>query len=164
MQKAARLVLLNLVVMSLYADPQTERSEPPFANPPMLYSRDGQLHVDLVAAPGTYTIGDRQFQGMLFNGQYMPPVWHLRAGDTLTVTLHTGDCGEVRVSLPRGEARRQGHDDDGRSGALARAHLLCAPQRVPRGGSVALGEEPQTALVGIHHDMIASQHLGVEQL
>ena len=88
MQKTARLVLLSLVVMSFYAASQTERSEPPFANPPMLYSRDGQLHVDIVAAPGTYTIGGHQFQGMLFNGQYMPPVWHLRAGDTLTVTLH----------------------------------------------------------------------------
>lgn len=88
MQKAARLVLLILVVMSMYAAPQTERPAPPFANPAMLYSREGQLHVDLVAAPGAYTLGDHQFQGMLFNGQYMPPVWRLRAGDTLTVTLH----------------------------------------------------------------------------
>jgi len=88
MQEAAHLVLLSLAVMSFYAAPQTERSEPPFANPPMLYSRDGQLHVDLVAASGAYTIGDHQFQGMLFNGQYMPSVWRLRPGDTLTVTLH----------------------------------------------------------------------------
>jgi suppressor of ftsI len=88
MQKAARIVLLSLGVMALSAGSQTERFEHLFANPPMLYSRDGQLHVDLVAAPGTYTIGGHQFQGMLFNGQYMPPIWHLRAGDTLTVTLH----------------------------------------------------------------------------
>jgi suppressor of ftsI len=88
MQKAVRLVLLILAVMSLYAAPQTEHPAPPFANPPMLHSREGQLHVDLVAAPGAYTLGDNQFQGMLFKGQYMPPVWRLRAGDTLTVTLH----------------------------------------------------------------------------
>jgi FtsP/CotA-like multicopper oxidase with cupredoxin domain len=54
----------------------------------MLSSRDGQLHVDLTAAPATYTINGHQFQGMLYNGSYMPPVWRLHAGDSLTVTLH----------------------------------------------------------------------------
>jgi suppressor of ftsI len=88
MNGAARLFLLSLAVVLSDAAPQTERFAHPFANPPMLSSRDGQLHVDLVAAPGTYTIGGHQFQGILFNGQYIPPVWHLRAGDTLTVTLH----------------------------------------------------------------------------
>jgi suppressor of ftsI len=88
MNRAGRPILLSLVVMVLYAAPPTERFAHPFANPPMLYSRDGQLHVDLVAAPGTYSIGGHQFQGMLFNGQYVPPVWHMRAGDMLTVTLH----------------------------------------------------------------------------
>jgi FtsP/CotA-like multicopper oxidase with cupredoxin domain len=59
-----------------------------FANPPMLSSRDGQLHVDLTAALATYTINGHQFQGMLYNGSYMPSVWRLHAGDSLTVTLH----------------------------------------------------------------------------
>jgi len=36
-----------------------------FANPPMLASHDGHRHVDLVAAPATYTIEGHQFQGML---------------------------------------------------------------------------------------------------
>ena len=38
-----------------------------FANPPMLSSRDGQLHVNRTAAPATYTINGHQFQGMLYN-------------------------------------------------------------------------------------------------
>ena len=54
----------------------------------MLTSHDGKLHVDLVAAPATYTIGGHHFQGMLYNGKYMPEVWRLRPGDILTVTLH----------------------------------------------------------------------------
>ena len=54
----------------------------------MLASRDGKLDVDLVAAEAAYTIGGHNFQGMLYNGQYMPPVWRLRPGDILTVTLH----------------------------------------------------------------------------
>ena len=59
-----------------------------FANPPMLSSRDGRLDVDLVASPGPYTINGHQFQGVLYNGAYIPPVWRVRLGDTLTVTLH----------------------------------------------------------------------------
>ena len=54
----------------------------------MLSSRDGRLNVDLVAATGTYTIDGHQFQGMLYNGAYLPPVWRVRSGDSLTVTLH----------------------------------------------------------------------------
>jgi FtsP/CotA-like multicopper oxidase with cupredoxin domain len=54
----------------------------------MLSSRDGKLHVDLVAAPATYTIEGHQFQGMLYNREYLPPVWRLHSGDMLTVTLH----------------------------------------------------------------------------
>jgi FtsP/CotA-like multicopper oxidase with cupredoxin domain len=59
-----------------------------FANPPMLTSRDGRLDVDLVSAPATYTIDGHEFQGTLYNGAYMPPVWRVRSGDTLTVNLH----------------------------------------------------------------------------
>jgi suppressor of ftsI len=61
-----------------------------FANPPMVSSRDGRLDVELVAAPGTYTIDGHQFQGMLYSGAYMPPVWRVRLGDSLTVTLRNG--------------------------------------------------------------------------
>jgi FtsP/CotA-like multicopper oxidase with cupredoxin domain len=60
----------------------------PFANPTMLSSHNGKLHVDLIAAAATYSIEGHDFQGMLYNGQYVPPVWRVRAGDVLTVTLH----------------------------------------------------------------------------
>jgi FtsP/CotA-like multicopper oxidase with cupredoxin domain len=87
MQKAATLIFLGILV-SLLGGPPRDRSEHLFPNPPMLYSRGGQLHVDLVAAPATYTIGGHRFQGMLYNGEYIPPIWRLRSGDTLTVTVH----------------------------------------------------------------------------
>ena len=73
----------------LWCGLQTAQSEDRvFANPPMLSSRDGRLDVDLIASPGEYTINGYQFQGMLYNGAYIPPVWRVRLGDTLTVTLH----------------------------------------------------------------------------
>jgi FtsP/CotA-like multicopper oxidase with cupredoxin domain len=63
----------------------------------MLYSRHGELHVDLVAAPAAYTLGDQQFQGMLYNGQYLPPVWRLQSGDRLTVTLRNRSSEETNL-------------------------------------------------------------------
>jgi suppressor of ftsI len=89
MQKSAWLLFFCFAVVCLStAGSQEARFEHPFANPPMLSSRDGQLHVELVAAPSAYAVEGHQFQGMLYNRAYMPPVWRVRSGDTLTVTLH----------------------------------------------------------------------------
>ena len=88
MPKPARIILLSAVVVCMYACAPRDGAGRPFANPVMLTSHDGKLHVDLVAAPATYTIGGHRFEGMLYNGQYMPPVWRVRAGDILTVALH----------------------------------------------------------------------------
>jgi suppressor of ftsI len=88
MPKPAHLILLGITIVCTYACTQKHDSAQSFANPVMLTSRDGKLDVDLVAADAAYTIGGHQFQGMLYNGQYMPSVWRLRSGDILTVTLH----------------------------------------------------------------------------
>jgi suppressor of ftsI len=81
--------LVVMIVGVLWCGVQQAQSQGQvFANPPMLSSRDGRLDIDLVAAPGTYAINGHEFQGMLYNGQYIPPVWRVRLGDTLTITLH----------------------------------------------------------------------------
>jgi len=83
------LRLAVIVLGALWCEVQPAQSQDRvFANLPMLSSRDGRLDVELVAAPGTYTIDGHQFQGMLYNGAYVPPVWRVRLGDSLTVTLH----------------------------------------------------------------------------
>ena len=90
MKKTIRSVLrLALIVGgTLWCQVQQARSQDRvFANPSMLPSRDGRLDVELVAAPGTYTIDGHQFQGMIYNGAYMPKVWRVRLGDSLTVIL-----------------------------------------------------------------------------
>jgi FtsP/CotA-like multicopper oxidase with cupredoxin domain len=88
MPKSADIILLSVVVVCSYACTPRNGTGQPFANPVMLTSRDGKLHVDLVSAPANYRIGGHNFQGMVYNGKYMPEVWRLRAGDILTVTLH----------------------------------------------------------------------------
>jgi FtsP/CotA-like multicopper oxidase with cupredoxin domain len=87
MNPALRLAVMAIGVM-WFGLQQAQSQDHVFANPPMLSSHDGQLDVDLVTAPGTYTIGSHQFQGMLYNGAYIPPVWRVRLGDTVTVTLN----------------------------------------------------------------------------
>src|SRR5215831_6853052 len=83
------LRLAVTIIGALWCDlHQAQSQDHVFANPPMLSSRDGRLDVDLVASPGTYTINGHQFQGMLYNSAYIPPVWRVRLRDTLTVTLH----------------------------------------------------------------------------
>ena len=92
MKRTVFRALLRVVVMGVgmwwCGAPQAQGQDRLFVNPPMLSSRDGRLDVDLVTAPGTYTIDGHQFEGMLYNGAYMPPVWRVRLGDTVTVTLH----------------------------------------------------------------------------
>jgi suppressor of ftsI len=88
MQKLRRVLLLSVVVICTYGSTQTSSVDHAFANPEMLVSRNGKLHIDLVAAPATYTIAGHRFQGMLYNGQYVPPLWRLHSGDAVTVTLH----------------------------------------------------------------------------
>src|SRR3974390_3116297 len=79
------LRLAAIVICALWCGLQTAQSQDRvFANPPMLSSHDGRLDVELVAASDTYTINGHQFQGMLYNGAYIPAVWRVRSGDSLT--------------------------------------------------------------------------------
>jgi FtsP/CotA-like multicopper oxidase with cupredoxin domain len=84
---ARKVTILLLVMICTYGCTPPHDAGHPFANPFMLTSRDGRLDVDLVAASAAYTIDGHRFQGMLYNNQYMPPLWRVRAGDILTVTL-----------------------------------------------------------------------------
>src|SRR5262249_227629 len=60
---------------------------PPVIDPPFLCSADGKLAVELEAAPGAFEIAGQRCDGMLYDGAYIPPVWRVRPGDTLTVAL-----------------------------------------------------------------------------
>lgn len=57
-------------------------------DPPALYSENGRLVVPLSVAPAPIVIGDHRFEGMLYNGAYIPEVWRVRPGDQLVVTLN----------------------------------------------------------------------------
>ena len=80
MSRPTHVIALSIAVVCTHACTQRSGVGQLFANPVMLSSDDGKLHVDLVAASATYTIGGHRFEGMLYNGQYMPPVWRLRSG------------------------------------------------------------------------------------
>jgi len=73
---------------SLYIHPQ----EHTFANPPMLYSQDGHLHVDLVAAPVAYTIEGTGFRACSTTGSTCP-----RSG---TCGPEEESCRRIRFASP----------------------------------------------------------------
>lgn len=60
---------------------------PPLVDPPTLASTGGKLAVELEAAPGGFEIAGRRYEGMLYNGAYIPPVWRVRPGDALAVAF-----------------------------------------------------------------------------
>ena len=83
------ICLVVIALSGLWCEATRARdSRNSFVNPPVLNSRNGRLQVDLTAAPSTYTIDGHLFVGMLYNGAYMPAIWRVRSGDSLTVTLH----------------------------------------------------------------------------
>jgi suppressor of ftsI len=55
--------------------------------PPEVRSRNGELSVTLTAAPSPMRLGDVEFPGFLYNDAYLPPLWRVRLGDVLRVTL-----------------------------------------------------------------------------
>src|SRR5205809_6217505 len=97
MSRPTHVIALGIAVVCTYACTPRSGVGQPFANPVMLSSDDGKLHVDLVCGPPTEKIGDHRFEGMLYNGQYIPPVWRLHSGDILTVTLHNQLAEETNL-------------------------------------------------------------------
>src|SRR5215469_17200871 len=66
---------------------QSGDGHPAFANPPMLATKMGSSTLIWLAL-ADYTIAGHAFEGMLYNGQYIPPVWRFHSGDKVTLTLH----------------------------------------------------------------------------
>jgi FtsP/CotA-like multicopper oxidase with cupredoxin domain len=56
-------------------------------DPPTLRSANGRLLVQLSAAPAPIIIGEHRFDGMLYNGAYIPELWRVGPGDELVVRL-----------------------------------------------------------------------------
>ena len=69
------LVAMSAVTATAFADAGAAPlpSGPPLLAPGALVGRHGQLHVDLTAAPGAYTIGGERFEGMLYPASPSPP-------------------------------------------------------------------------------------------
>jgi FtsP/CotA-like multicopper oxidase with cupredoxin domain len=84
----------------------------PLTAPPVLVRRNGRLHVDLTAAPGSYSIGGERFAGMLYNDAYLPAVWRLKPGDLLTVALHNRLSEPTNLHVHGLHVSPRGHGDN----------------------------------------------------
>jgi len=84
----------------------------PLTAPRALVRRNGQLHVELTAAPGSYSIGGERFTGMLYDEAYIPPVWRLKPGDVLTVALHNRLPEPTNLHVHGLHVSPRGHGDN----------------------------------------------------
>jgi FtsP/CotA-like multicopper oxidase with cupredoxin domain len=84
----------------------------PLVEPRVVASRDGRLAVDLTAAPGRFAIGGESFEGMLYGGSYVPPVWRVEPGDTLAVRLHNGLAEVTNLHFHGLHVSPVGHGDN----------------------------------------------------
>ena len=57
----------------------------PLLQPADIRSRNGILETTITAACGPVRLGDHEFTGMLYNGNYVPPTLQARLGDTLRI-------------------------------------------------------------------------------
>lgn len=55
--------------------------------PAEVRSRNGELSVELTAAPNPVRLGSIEFDGLLYNDAYLPPLLRLRLGDVMRVRL-----------------------------------------------------------------------------
>src|SRR5215813_6914560 len=145
---ASRLCRLLVSILVVGLTGPALAADRPFVDPPMLSSSPGQLVVHLDTAPWVFWIDGRRFDGMLYNGAYIPPVWRVRPGDRLTVTLHNqlpemtnlhfqpGTSFTYRVEIPEGR-------DVGLFWYHSHAHGRASPQIIGglSGGLIVEGSE-----------------------
>jgi suppressor of ftsI len=70
----------------------------PLIQPAEVRSNNGPLDFVMTAAPGKVQLGKRTFNGLLYNGAYVPPTLRARLGDTLQITFRNNlESGQDRT-------------------------------------------------------------------
>ncbi len=59
----------------------------PFDEPPVLHSRDGELHATLTASERTIEVAGSPVKARVYNGLFTGPTLEVRPGDTMFITL-----------------------------------------------------------------------------
>lgn len=69
----------------------------PLREPQQLYSRDGELEVDLSARRGRIVVSGSPVVAQPFNGQFVGPTLNVRPGDTIRATIHNGTRAQTNI-------------------------------------------------------------------
>jgi suppressor of ftsI len=59
----------------------------PLIEPSQIRSQNGVLDTTITAASGRLQLGETELPGFFYNGSYLPPLWRVRLGDVMRVTL-----------------------------------------------------------------------------
>src|SRR5271168_1034646 len=73
--------------LSLLRPSGAKAGRQPLMEPTQIHSQNGTLETTLTAAPHRLQIGETELPGFFYNGTYLPPLWRVRLGDVMRVTL-----------------------------------------------------------------------------
>lgn len=62
-------------------------SDPPFANPPEIHSKNGVLHVTLMPRWSEFEVAGQRVRANAYNGSFLPPLLRVEPGDKVLIHL-----------------------------------------------------------------------------
>jgi suppressor of ftsI len=82
--------LIATLVFFSACNQKNDASNEPLRNPEKIFSKNGLLEITLTAKSGTLQLAGKNYLAWMYNGTYMPPLLHVKPGDTLRVHLING--------------------------------------------------------------------------
>jgi suppressor of ftsI len=73
--------------LSLLRTSVAKAERQPLIEPSQIRSQNGVLDTTVTAASGRLQLGETELPGFFYNGSYLPPLWRVRLGDVMRVTL-----------------------------------------------------------------------------
>lgn len=93
--KLVKAFILLIVITSCHQ--QAKMASEPLKNPSEVFSKNGLLEITLEPKEGSIILGGKTYAAWMYNGNYIPPLLHLKPGDTLRVHLINGLNMETNI-------------------------------------------------------------------
>ena len=133
------------------------REREPLVQPMEIRSQGGVFETTLTAAPHRLQIGETELPGFFYNGTYLPPLWRVRLGDVMRVSVAQRPHRRVhQPAFPRHE-RVAARAERQRLHPLLPGHEFHYEVTIPRAGR----QEPGLYWYHPHgHGFVTKQMLG----
>ena len=86
-----------LIIFTASCWQQTQKATEVFKKATEVFSKKGLLDIILEPKEGTVQLGGKSYAAWMYNGGYIPPLLHLKPGDTSRVHLNNGLNMETNI-------------------------------------------------------------------